>query len=146
MEHQTRERLHRIADVHVNMRRALTRDERLARWVELLEKTPDRCLNTLTETEYQPAAKRDRMRSDDSPLTVAFEDSVLRADGLGGDTYGDTKRFFELSDLDMHQLVCSCHSGATVRAAAVAECVREVSAPSPGLLSMLFNAMKIFRV
>ncbi|NRQ17407.1 hypothetical protein [Ensifer sesbaniae] len=146
MEHQTRERLQRIADVHTNMRRALTRGERLARWVELLERTPDRYLNTLSETEYRPAAIRDGMRSDNSPLTVAFEDSVLRADGLGGDTYGETKRFFELSDLDMHQLVCSCHSGATVRAAVVAECVREVAAPGPGLFAMLLNAMMIFRV
>ncbi|KSV71070.1 hypothetical protein N183_28200 [Sinorhizobium sp. Sb3] len=146
MQHQTRERLQEIADVHANMEhRELTRSERLARWIELLEETPDRCLNTLSETEYQPTAVRDSMRSEDSPLTVAFEDAVLRANGLRDDTYGETKRFFGLSDLEMHQLVCSCHSGDTVRADAVAECVRAVAEPSPGLLAMLLNAMMIFR-
>jgi hypothetical protein len=146
MKHQTRERLQTIADVHADVqRRALTRSERLARWIEVLEQTPDRCLNTLAETEFQPATARAAMRSAASPLTVAFEDPVLRADGLNDDTYGEAKRFFELSDWELHQLVCSCHSGATVRAEAVAQCVRAVAEPSPGLLSMLLNAMMIFR-
>jgi hypothetical protein len=108
MKHQTRERLQTIADVHADVqRRALTRSERLARWIEVLEQTPDRCLNTLAETEFQPATARAAMRSAASPLTVAFEDPVLRADGLNDDTYGEAKRFFELSDWELHQLVCS---------------------------------------
>ncbi|WEX90078.1 hypothetical protein PZN02_005431 [Sinorhizobium garamanticum] len=146
MKYQPRERLQAVAGVHADMqRRALTRGERLARWTELLEQTPDRCLNTLSETEYQPAVARDAMRIAGSPITVAFEDSVLRADGLNDDTYGEAKRFFELSDWDLHQLVCSCHSGATVQADAVAQCVREVAEPSPGLFSMLLNALHVFR-
>ncbi|OCP17922.1 MULTISPECIES: hypothetical protein [unclassified Ensifer] len=146
MKHQTRERLQTIADIHPNMQhRPLTRDERLARWVELLEQAPDRCLNTLSETEYQPGSIRDAMRGEDSPITVAFEDPALRADGLNDDTYGEAKRFFELSDLEVHQLVCSCHSGATVRAGAVAQCLRAVAEPGPGLLTMLLNALMILR-
>lgn len=146
MKHEPRERLQAIADVHVNLgHRPLARSERLARWAELLEQTPDRCLNTLSETEYQSASVRDAMRSADSPITVAFEDAVLRADGLNDETYGEARRFFELSSFEMHQLVCSCHSGATVRAEAVAQCLRAVAEPSPGLLAMLMNAMMIFR-
>jgi hypothetical protein len=126
-------------------RRPLTRGERLARWAVLLEQTPDQRLSTLPETEYQPARVRDAMRSAGSPITVAFEDPMLRAEGLQNDTYGEAKRFFELTDWELHQLVCSCNSGATVRAEAAARCVREVLEPRPGLFAMLLNALLIVR-
>ncbi|MDP9812634.1 hypothetical protein J2W42_005504 [Rhizobium tibeticum] len=48
------------------------------------------------------------------PIAVAYEDAVFRAEGLSDDTYGEAKRFFELSDWQLHRFVCSCHSGTTV--------------------------------
>jgi hypothetical protein len=60
------------------------------------------------------------MRVDNSPLTVAFQDPVLRAEGLRGDRVGDALDFFELSEGGLHQLVCYCHFGQTVSAGAVA--------------------------
>ena len=101
MKHQTLDQLHAIAEVQSEPTRpALTRRQRLQRWVDLLERQPDRCLRALTGTEYQPASVRDTMRVAGSPITVAFEDPILRAEGLKDDTYGEAKRFFEMT--------CSC--------------------------------------
>lgn len=146
MRYEPRERLQTIADVHSDMQpRAMTRGERLARWAALLEKAPDQRLSTLSETEYQPASVRETMRNAGSPLTVAYEDAVLRAQGLQDDTYGEAKRFFELTDWELHELVCSCHSGATMRAETAARCVRDILEPRPGLFAMLLNALLIVR-
>lgn len=146
MNYHTRERLHAVAAVHADVHRpAMSRDERLARWANLLEQDPDRYLATLTETEYEPEFIRDSMRSEGSPITIAFEDAALRADGLKDDTYGEAKRFFGLADWQLHNIVCSCHSGATVRAGKAAEVVREIAEPRPSLFAMLWEALLIFR-
>src|SRR5215207_333980 len=106
MQHKTQEQLQRVAAVYPNQARpAMTRSERLERWVELLDREPGQRLSTLSGTEYQRSDARDKMRSVDSPLSVAFEDSVLRAEGLAGDTYGDAQRFFELTDRQLHNIV-----------------------------------------
>lgn len=125
MKHQSLDQLKVIAEVHPDAPPAsLTRSERLQRWADLLEKHRDRRLGTLHGTEYQPPERRAEMRSPDSPLSVAFEDPVLRADGLGGDTYGEAKRYFELSDWQLHEIVCYCHLGETMSAASAAKRVR----------------------
>jgi hypothetical protein len=49
------------------------------------------------------------MRGDGSPISVAFEDPVLRAAGLENDNYGEAKRFFELTDGQLHEIICYCH-------------------------------------
>ena len=64
------------------------------------------------------------MRRVNSPFSIAFEDPVLRAEGLGSDTYGDAKRFFELTDRQLHNIVCYCHLGASISAEATACRVR----------------------
>ncbi|MGI0524950.1 hypothetical protein [Rhizobium giardinii] len=140
MKYQTRNQLQSVGDVHADMQRpTMTSRERLARWAELLEQTPDRSLGTLPETEFQLASTRDAMRSADTPITVAFQDEVLQADGLKDDTYGEAKRFFELTDWQLHRVVCSCHLGATVRAETAARHVREASGPRPGLFARLWR-------
>lgn len=146
MRYHTREKLHAVAGIHADVPRpAMTRDERVARWAQLLEQDPDRNLATLTETEYEPEIIRDGMRKDGSPITIAFEDAVFRAEGLQDDTYGEAKRFFEFTDCQLHYVVCSCHSGTMVRADAAAERVRDVAKPHPGLIGMLWDALLIFR-
>lgn len=125
MKHETLERLHTIAEVHSDPRHpAMSRDQRLERWVELLEQQPERTLTALAGTEYQPVAARDAMRSAGSPLTVAFEDPLLRAEGLKDDTYGEAKRFFEITDRQLHAIVCYCHIGAMTPAYRSARRVR----------------------
>ena len=55
---------------------------------------------------------------------MAFADPVLRLQGMQSDTYGEAKRFFELSDRALHNIVCYCHVGATMQAGRAARYVR----------------------
>lgn len=140
MKYQTRNQLQTVGDVHADMQRAaMTPGERLARWAELLEQMPDQSLGTIREVEFQPTSIRDALRSENSPITVAFHDDVLHADGLKADTYGEAKRFFELTDRQLHRIVCSCYSGETVRAETAARHVREAAGPRPGLFARLWR-------
>ena len=67
------------------------------------------------------------LRQENSPLTVAFEDPVLRSAGLTNDTFGEVARFFGLSHWQLHEVVCNCHFGETVAAEVVAARVRRLS-------------------
>lgn len=109
----------------------MSRRERLLRWVELLQELPGRRLRTLVETEFKPARERDAMRCDGTAISVAFDDPLLRAAGLGGDTYGDAKRFFELSDYQLHEIVCFCHLGCGISAGVAANLLRRYVPDSP---------------
>ena len=142
MKHQTLEQLQTVAEVHPGQQRlVVTRGERLERWAGLLEKEPDRQLGTLAGTEYQPAGTRQTMRSAGSAITVAFDDAVFRADGLENDTYGEAKRFFELTDWQLHDIVCYCHFGATMRAGTAARRVRAAIGGRPNLFTRLRDAI-----
>ena len=68
----------------------------------------------LRETEYRPAKEQSALRQENSPLTVALEDPVLRSAGLTNDTFGEVARFFGLSHWQLHEVVCNCHFGETV--------------------------------
>jgi predicted protein tyrosine phosphatase len=105
----------------------MSRRERLERWVELLERQPHRYLSTIEGTEFGSRRERDAKRADHSPLTVAFEDPVLRAEGLRGDRVGDAVAFFDLSHGEVHRLVCYCHHGRTVSPGTVAARVRMIA-------------------
>ncbi|MBA3449375.1 MAG: hypothetical protein H0T56_17565 [Pseudaminobacter sp.] len=127
MKHQTIDQLQAIAEIHTEpLRPAMTRAQRLERWAELLEANPLRCLGTLSGTEHQSRAVRQNMRSPGSPIAIAFEDPLLRAEGLENDTYGEAKRFFEVTDWQLHDIVCHCHVGETMSAARAARYVRAV--------------------
>ncbi|BBD41195.1 hypothetical protein Amn_pb01860 (plasmid) [Aminobacter sp. Y103A] len=119
MKHHSIEQLQALADVV-----PMTRIERLERWARLLKDQPKRRLTTLSGTEFLPHAERQTMRASGSPITVAFEDPVFRAAGLSDDSYGEAKRFFELSDRQLHNIVCHCHLGESTRGASAARRVR----------------------
>ncbi|EBX4817056.1 hypothetical protein DRY87_25895 [Salmonella enterica subsp. enterica serovar Newport] len=131
MKHQTREQLETIAKVDAVDRPPMTRTERLGRWAELLERDPGRRLVTLLRTEHMSDELRDGMRSEGSPISVAFDDPILRAEGLGDDSYGEAKRFFELSDGELHNVLCYCHFGSSVASETAARHVRAVLTPGP---------------
>jgi len=97
MEYKTIEDLRDVAEVRVAERALMTRREKLERWAELLERDPARRLRSLGEIELKSPAERALMRSPDSPLTVAFDDPVLREQGLASDRLGDGMAFFEIS-------------------------------------------------
>ncbi|WP_201752114.1 hypothetical protein [Microvirga arsenatis] len=124
MEHKHLDQLRSVADVQP---RPLSRQQRLERWIDLLERDPTRCLNTLGEIEYKPPAERARIREDNSPLSVAYEDPILRADGLESDRLGDAMRYFALSDGQAHYALCSCLSGSTMEAATCAKRLRNAT-------------------
>jgi hypothetical protein len=128
MEHKTLEQLQRAASIHPEgaLGGALSRRDRLERWAELLEAKPQRPLRTLWETEYRPRGGRFDARADDSAVTVAFEDPLLRAQGLTSDSYGAAKQFFRLTDYQMHEIVCSCRHGSAQQAGEAAAVLRQV--------------------
>jgi hypothetical protein len=123
MEYKTVEQLERVAEIHP---RIMSRTEKLQHWAELLARQPDRSLSTFFETEYESPAERAALQRDNSAVSVALEDPVLRATGLKDDTYGEAKRFFELSDWELHRIVCYCHYGATMSARTAASAVRAI--------------------
>src|SRR5215207_9565299 len=96
MEHKPLIELEAIAEVKIaEGAPAMGRDERLERWISVLEGNSVRQLRSLFEFEYLPPDKRRACRADNSPLTVAFEDPVLRREGLKSDSLGDVFNFTE---------------------------------------------------
>lgn len=142
MKYQTQEQLRKFAEIHpVKSDRAMTIDERLQRWADLLERTPSRRLATLPGTEFEPPESRARLRADGSPITVAFEDPTLRSAGLQDDSYGEAKRFFGLNDWQLHNVVCYCHSGGSMHSSVAALRVRSaMAARAGGILARLRRA------
>jgi hypothetical protein len=125
MEHRTSAELEGFAEVIRPQN--LSKKELLERWALALEKRNGARLRTLRETEYKPVKERSALRQENSPLTVAFEDPVLRSAGLTSDRFGEVARFFGLSHGQLHEVVCYCHFGETVAAEAVAARVRRLS-------------------
>lgn len=144
MEHRTLDDLAAVANVSGTdkPRRTMSKVERLRRWQSLLQADPGRILQTLYETEYQTARARDGMRGDNTAITLAYDDPVLRAEGLEGDTYGDARRFFGLSDNQLHFALCYCYSGPAMSAGTAARrlesCVPQLR--RPGLLRRMVSA------
>ncbi len=131
MKLKTLEELKQVAEVRPPLARdRMSKRQRLERWAEALERAPQRHLRSLFETEHMSPGRRYALREDNSPLTVAFEDSVLRAEGLESDRYGDALKFFELSDGELHHIVCYCHHGPTMAPKAVARRVRAAAGPT----------------
>lgn len=102
----------------------LSRGQKLARWEKILRDQGDRRLSTLEGTEFARPDRQAAMRAEQSPLSVAYKDPVLRSAGLANDTYGEAKRFFELTDRQLHHVVCHCHCGARISARLAADRVQ----------------------
>jgi hypothetical protein len=130
MEYKTLRELAARADVRLDpafMSRPMAKHERLERWAMLLARDPERQLASVEEIEYGTVRQQQAKRADDSALSVAFADPVLREQGLESDRVGDAARFFELSHWELHQLVCSCHYGRTMAAGTAAVRVRALA-------------------
>ena len=132
MEHKPLSDLSRVADLAPE-NAPMTRCERLDRWIEVLEREPGRALKTLHEIEYKPPQVRRASRVDNSPPSLAFNDPILRADGLASDRLGDVVDYFELSDEEAHRAFCSCFYGESMTASAVAARLRSISKPAIGV-------------
>lgn len=128
MEHRRLEDMEKIAALHPTASaHEMSPNERLERWAALLERHGGH-VRPLHGTEYVPRAVRLELRADDSPLTVAWHDPVLRSQGLAGDSYADALRFFRLDDAQAHYILCDCHyHGYAVSAAVVAQRIRQIA-------------------
>jgi hypothetical protein len=131
MEYKAVDQLRQVADVHAE-REPLSRAARLERWAELLEREPAR-LRSLGEIEFKTPEERRVLRVNGSPLTVAFSDPVLRADGLSSDMLGDATSYFGLSDRQVHRLLCSCMNGSSIAGDLAARRIRSFAKPTSGL-------------
>src|SRR5919202_314343 len=121
MKHTPVSEISRVADVHaVPLKPPLTRVERLERWAEALEREPDRELTSLEEIEWKAEDDRGAMRADGSALTVAYEDPVLRTEGLASDRLEDAVTFFRLTEAEAHFALCSCVYGQSLQAGVAA--------------------------
>src|SRR3954463_3497914 len=130
MKHTPVSEISRVADVHaIPLKPPLTRVQRLERWAEALGREPDRVLTSLEGIEWKAEDERGAMRADFSALTVAFEDPVLRAEGLASDRLGDAVTFFRLTDDEAHFALCSCAYGRTMQAGLAALRVRVIAQP-----------------
>jgi hypothetical protein len=130
MEYKTLRQLAGEADVSLEPLLAsspLNKRERLERWATLLDRQPERQLASVEEIEYGSLPQQQAKRADDSALSVAFADPLLRAQGLQSDRVGDAADFFELSHWELHQLVCSCHYGRSMAAGTAALRVRALA-------------------
>lgn len=127
MEHKRIDDLRGVASVHTVELPLMSRRERLERWAELLEANPQRRLKALEEIDLAPCSVRPSMRADNSPLTVAFQDPVLRSQGLASDTLGDALTFFGMSHREAHRILCSCLNGRTMEAGRAARGLRSIA-------------------
>lgn len=125
MKHRTLEDL--LSEADVARATPMTRQEKLVRWADLLASLNTRAVPTLASVEYMPKWERLGLRKDNSAISVAFADPVLRNAGLRDDTYGAALEFFELSHGQLHRLTCRCHYGLSAPADRVARRVREMS-------------------
>ena len=101
----------------------LARRERLLRWADALA-AHGGSLNALREIEYLSPADRRAYRGDDTPLSVAHDDPVLRRAGVTDDSLGTAMDFFEISDEDAHRLLCDCHYMGTMTGTGLAQRIR----------------------
>lgn len=101
----------------------MSRHERLERWADALA-AHGGALNALRRIEYLRPAERRAYHGENSPLTIAYRDPILRAEGLKSETLGDVMDFFELNEIDVHGLLCDCHYHGTMTGAGLAARLR----------------------
>lgn len=148
MKHQSISELERASEVRSTPPQPMARGERIKRWAMLLEANPDRQIHTLSEIETKHRRQYDVVRADNSALTVAFDDPVLRSEGLKSDTFADAITFFGLSECDAHYVLCSCLNGQTMTAGAAASKVHGLAGRRVSLVAacMIVGALMAFPV
>ena len=128
MKHQPIHEIDALADIAQVEAPTLSRPDRLQRWADLLSRGPHRQLKALSRVEFYAERERALLRGENTPISVAVADPVLREAGLHGDTLGDAQAFFELSAAEAHYLLCDCHYVGRMNAEGVAQRIRAVAA------------------
>jgi len=146
MKYRSVDELRGASQIQSTLPQPMTRDERIGRWAMLLEANPDRLVHTLSEIETKHGRQRHVLHADNSALTVAFEDPVLRDEGLESDTLADAITFFGLSECDAHYVLCSCLNRQTMTAGAAALKVRGLAGQKVSLLAACLIAGALMAV
>ncbi len=133
MEYRTRDDISTIAQVLQPASLRLSRNEKLLRWAAALDTLAGQPLQALRRLEFLDPRERPAVREDNSPLTVAWKDPLLQAEGLSGDTLGAAQSFFELTDDQVHYLLCDCHFHGTLTATMVAARLRSMAQHYPAM-------------
>jgi len=110
------------------MDHGMSRLERLERWATVMEEADGRPLTPLLDIEFVSPLERPTLRSSSSPLAVAYDDPVLRREGLDSDRFGDGSEFFGLSARQAHRVLCSCGYLGIMQASDVAHRIRVIAA------------------
>ena len=105
----------------------MSRRERLRRWADVVEQHSGQ-LRPFFRIEYLTPAERRDLRGEDTPLTVAFSDPILRADGLRSDRLGDGLAYFDIPEHVGHRLLCDCHYNGAMTNENVASRLRSLAA------------------
>lgn len=140
MERRSLEDLSVVARVTSDRERRLSRRERLERWAKALE--AEHSFNTLHGVEFVCVPTRHRMRANDSPLTAAYRDPLLRREGLADDTIGEAMRLFRLSEQEIHAIVCDCMGGDRVPGWLAARRVRVIAGTLPPYSLLVGDAIR----
>jgi len=129
MQHRTLSEVGQIAKVGPleTVPRKMTRREKLERWATALDQLDRKPLKSLMRIEFLTEEERCLLREENTPLSIAYGDPILRDEGLASDRYGDSVAFFELTRDEAHYLVCDCHYHGSMTAAEVAGRVRSVA-------------------
>lgn len=130
MKHENPTEMRKAATVDLPIDAVVTprldRRERMNRWAAALERQSG-SLAALRQIEFLSPEMRRAYRDPRSPLTVAYEDPVLRDDGLESDKLGDVMDYFEMTDEDAHRLLCDCHYHGTMTGTGLAARLRHFS-------------------
>ena len=133
MEYRTRDDISPVSQVLQPASLRLSRSEKLLRWAAALDSLAGQPLQALRRLEFLDRHERPGVREDNSPLTVAWKDPVLQAEGLGSDQLGDAQQFFELTDDLVHDLLCDCHFHGTLTATLVSARLRAMAQHYPAV-------------
>ncbi|QCI65248.1 hypothetical protein [Phreatobacter stygius] len=128
MKHESLAEIRQVADIFSLGRDVprLSHRERLERWAAVLDQHEGQVVPLVRIEDYAPR-ERDNLRGDKTPLSVAFSDPILRADGLLSDRLGDAVGFFGLGHAEAHRLLCDCHYRGTMTAPKVAARLRAIA-------------------
>lgn len=97
----------------ISLAAVMSRTERLTRWADLIDKKVSypRAIG-LYGFEY--GDKIERLDHTCEAFQIAFNDPLLRSDGLKGYTVLDIKQFFGLNDKMIHEAFCECGMATSV--------------------------------
>ena len=117
----------------------LSRQARLVRWAELLERDPDRSIALLPPLWTLRQAARSTLATSRSALEIAYHDPILRVAGLHGASVPDVQAFFGLNDREFDRITACSRWIAERPAWQVAIRIRNIADPTAE--NRLFSAM-----